>query len=104
MAHTPSMRSPKLTCLRLIPDALNFEQAAALPLVSTTGAQLIDRAVKPKAGQTVLVTGALEEAAKLGVEGVVASRRDGQHDFAAPLRIFQSMGLMLVRRRVAVAI
>jgi NADPH:quinone reductase-like Zn-dependent oxidoreductase len=42
-----------------IPDALSFEQAAALPLVTTTGSQLIERAVKPKAGQTVLVTGAL---------------------------------------------
>jgi NADPH:quinone reductase-like Zn-dependent oxidoreductase len=42
-----------------IPDALTFEQAAALPLVVTTGAQLIERGVKPHAGQTVLVTGAL---------------------------------------------
>ncbi|MGA9527054.1 MAG: NADP-dependent oxidoreductase [Terriglobales bacterium] len=82
-----------------IPEALSFEQAAALPLVTTTGCQLIERAVKPKAGQTVLVTGALggvgraavhvahkhgalvlagvramekEEAAKLAVDGVVA--------------------------------
>jgi NADPH:quinone reductase-like Zn-dependent oxidoreductase len=82
-----------------IPEALSFEQAASLPLVTTTGSQLIERAVKPKAGQTVLVTGALggvgrtavhvahkhgarvlagvrlrekEEAAKLEVEGVVA--------------------------------
>jgi NADPH:quinone reductase-like Zn-dependent oxidoreductase len=82
-----------------IPEALSFEQAAALPLVTTTGSQLIERAVKPKAGQTVLVTGALggvgrtsvhvarkhgarvlagvrlkekEEAAKLEVNGVVA--------------------------------
>jgi NADPH:quinone reductase-like Zn-dependent oxidoreductase len=82
-----------------IPEALSFEQAAALPLVTTTGSQLIERAVKPKAGQTVLVTGALggvgrtavhvarkhgarvlagvrlkekEDAAKLEVDGVVA--------------------------------
>ena len=80
-------------------DALSFEQAGALPLVTTTGAQLIERAVKPKAGQTVLVTGALggvgrtavhvalkhgarvlagvrakekEDASKLNVDGVVA--------------------------------
>ena len=86
-----------------IPDALNFEQAGALPLVTTTGAQLIERAVKPKAGQTVLVTGALggvgrtavhvirkhgasvlagvrakekEEASKLSVDGVVAIDSD----------------------------
>src|ERR1700733_1163140 len=82
-----------------IPDALNFEEAGALPLVTTTGAQLIERAVKPKSGQTVLVTGALggvgrtaghvarkhgarvlagvrtkekEQASKLGADGVVA--------------------------------
>src|ERR1700722_4578724 len=49
----------KAEVLAPIPDALSFEHAAALPLVSITGAQLIERAVKPKAGQTVLVTGAL---------------------------------------------
>lgn len=49
----------KADVLTPIPEALTFEQAAALPLVTTTGTQLIERAVKPTAGQTVLVTGAL---------------------------------------------
>ncbi len=49
----------KADLLAPIPDALNFEQAAALPLVTITGSQLIERAVKIKQGQTVLVTGAL---------------------------------------------
>ena len=49
----------KADILALIPEALTFEQAAALPLVTTTGAQLIELAVKPTPGQTVLVTGAL---------------------------------------------
>jgi NADPH:quinone reductase-like Zn-dependent oxidoreductase len=89
----------KADVLSPIPEALNFEQAAVLPLVITTGSQLIERAVKPKPGQTVLVTGAVgsvgraavhvahkngarvlagvrtkgkEEAAKLEVDGVVA--------------------------------
>ena len=89
----------KADVLSPIPDALSFENAAALPLVVTTGAQLIQRAVKPRPGQTVLVTGALgsvarsaihvarkhgarvlagvrtreqEQAAKLPVDGVVA--------------------------------
>lgn len=89
----------KADVLAPIPDALSFEQAGALPLVATTGAQLIERAVKPKARQTVLVTGALggvgrtavhvaqkhgahvlagvrqeekEEAVKLNVDGIVA--------------------------------
>lgn len=50
-----------------IPEALTFEQAAALPLVTTTGAQLIERAVKPTAGQTVLVTGALGSVGRTAV-------------------------------------
>ena len=49
----------KADLLAPIPEALSFEQAGALPLVTLTGTQLIERAVKPRAGQTVLVTGAL---------------------------------------------
>lgn len=49
----------KADVLAPIPDKLNFEQAAALPLVVTTGAQLMERAVKIQRGQTVLVLGAL---------------------------------------------
>lgn len=49
----------KAGLLAPIPEGLTFEQAAALPLVTITGAQLIERAVKPKQGQTMLVTGAL---------------------------------------------
>lgn len=40
----------KADILAPIPDRLSFEQAAALPLVLTTGAQLIERAVKPQPG------------------------------------------------------
>lgn len=49
----------KADVLAPIPDALDFVEAAAIPLVSTTGAQLIERAIKIQAGQRVLVTGAL---------------------------------------------
>src|ERR1700689_5588223 len=49
----------KADVLAPIPEGLTFEQAGALPLVTLTGAQLIERAIKAKAGQTVLVTGAL---------------------------------------------
>lgn len=95
----------KADVLAPIPDSLSFVQAAALPLVTLTGAQLIERGVKPRPGQTVLVTGALgsvgrsavhvarkhgahvlagvraserEEAAKLPVEGVVAIDDDAE--------------------------
>lgn len=77
----------KADVLAPIPDGLDFEQAAALPLVLTTGAQLIERAVKPQPGWTVLVTGALggvgrtavyvarQHGAKV-IAGVHASQRD----------------------------
>ncbi|MFZ0661942.1 MAG: NADP-dependent oxidoreductase [Acidobacteriaceae bacterium] len=49
----------KADALAPIPDMLTFEQAAALPLVVTTGARLIEHAVKIQPGQKVLVLGAL---------------------------------------------
>ena len=44
--------------LTVIPDGLELEEAAALPLVVTTGAQLIQH-IRPKSGDVLLVTGAL---------------------------------------------
>ena len=64
----------KADVLAPIPEALSFEQAATLPLVTTTGSQLIERAVKPKAGQTVLVTGAL---GSVGRTAVHVARKHG---------------------------
>jgi len=64
----------KADVLAPIPDALSFEQAAALPLVTLTGAQLIERAVKPAAGDTVLVTGAL---GSVGRSAVHTARKHG---------------------------
>jgi NADPH:quinone reductase-like Zn-dependent oxidoreductase len=45
--------------LALVPEKLDLVKAAALPLVTLTGAQLITRGTKIQAGQTVLVTGAV---------------------------------------------
>jgi len=45
--------------LALVPAGLDLRDAAALPLVLTTGAELIEDAVRPQKGWTVLVTGAL---------------------------------------------
>ena len=53
--------------LTRIPNALKTEDAAALPLVLTTGAQLIEKGVQPRAGQTVLVTGALGNVGRTAV-------------------------------------
>lgn len=43
----------------LVPDGLDLVEAAALPLVTLTGEQLITRGTGIKAGQTVLVAGAV---------------------------------------------
>src|SRR5947209_14612934 len=52
--------------LTVIPDGLELEQAAALPLVVTTGAQLIQH-IRPKRGDVVLVTGALGNVGRAAV-------------------------------------
>lgn len=64
----------KADILAPIPEKLSFEQAAALPLVLTTGAQLIERAVKPQPGWTLLVTGALGGVGRTAVH--VARKHD----------------------------
>ncbi len=82
----------KADVLAPIPDALDFEKAAALPLVITTGSQLIERAVKPQAGQTILVTGALGSVARVAIYvarqhgvRVLAGVRGSEKDKAAQL-------------------
>ncbi len=50
-----------------IPEGLNTEDAAALPLVVLTGSQLIEDGVQPKPGQTVLVTGAVGSVGRTAV-------------------------------------
>jgi len=49
----------KAEILAKIPDGLDVQKAAALPLVLLTGTQLMENAVGPKSGDTALVTGAL---------------------------------------------
>jgi NADPH:quinone reductase-like Zn-dependent oxidoreductase len=64
----------KADVLAPIPEALTYEQAAALPLVTLTGAQLIERAVKPARGWKVLITGAL---GSVGRSAVHVARQHG---------------------------
>jgi NADPH:quinone reductase-like Zn-dependent oxidoreductase len=88
-----------------IPAGLDYVEAGALPLVLLTGAQLMERAVDPKRGDVVMVTGAVGsvgraavfaarqrearvwagvralqkgEAEKLGADGVVALDDDAE--------------------------
>jgi NADPH:quinone reductase-like Zn-dependent oxidoreductase len=52
--------------LTVLPDGLDLVNSAALPLVVTTGAQLIQH-MQPKAGDLVLITGALGSVARTAV-------------------------------------
>ena len=65
--------------LALMPAGLSFEQAAALPLVVLTGAQLIEKGVRPRSGETVLITGAL---GGVGRTAVHVARQHGAHVIA----------------------
>jgi NADPH:quinone reductase-like Zn-dependent oxidoreductase len=94
----------KAAIVAKIPGGLDTVEAAAIPLVTTTGNQLIAVGTGVQAGQTVLVTGAvgsvgrsavftakergakviagvlkkqLQEAAKIGVDQVIATDDDG---------------------------
>jgi NADPH:quinone reductase-like Zn-dependent oxidoreductase len=49
----------KATDVAHVPEKLDLVKAAALPLVTTTGEQLISRGTKLQPGQTVLVSGAV---------------------------------------------
>jgi NADPH:quinone reductase-like Zn-dependent oxidoreductase len=67
------LTTAKADVLAPIPDKLSFEQAAALPLILLTGAQLIERAIKVEPGWTVLVLGALGSVGRTAVH--VAQQR-----------------------------
>ena len=49
----------KASDLAHVPEKLDLVEAAALPLVTATGEQLISRGTKIQSGQTVLITGAM---------------------------------------------
>ena len=85
--------------LTVIPDGLELEQAAALPLVATTGAQLM-RHIRPKPGDLVLVTGALGNVGRSAVyvaksEGarVIAGVKTEQKKEANSLGVDQVIGI-----------
>ncbi len=83
-----------------IPDALSFSEAAALPLVLLTGAQLIERGARVEPGQTILVTGALGGVGRTAVHvakahgaRVIAGVRASQVEEAAALGAAQVVAL-----------
>ena len=75
-----------------IPPNLDFARAAALPTPGLTGVQLIEEHVRPAAGQTVLITGAVGGVGRFSVYAakrlgarVVAAVRASQADEARAL-------------------
>jgi NADPH:quinone reductase-like Zn-dependent oxidoreductase len=59
MAAYAELVAIKAKDLAQIPDGMDTVDAAVLPLVTLTGEQLVTRGIKPSAGQTVLVAGAI---------------------------------------------
>ncbi len=57
-----------------VPEGLNLRDAAALPLVTLTGSQLVEESLAPRASATILVTGAI---GSVGRTAVFAAKRLG---------------------------
>jgi NADPH:quinone reductase-like Zn-dependent oxidoreductase len=51
----------------LLPEGLDQAEAGVIPVVALTGTQLIEKGVKPKAGDAVLITGALGSVGRTAV-------------------------------------
>ena len=75
--------SVKAELLAKVPDGLDLIEAAALPLVTTTGSELITIAAGVKAGQTVLVSGAF---GGVGRSAVFAAKERGAKVIAGVLK------------------
>jgi len=73
----------KATTLAKVPAGLDLIEAAALPLVTTTGSQLISEGLAIKAGQTVLVAGA---AGGVGRSAVFTAKNRGAFVIAGILK------------------
>ncbi len=85
--------------LTVIPDGVDFETAAALPLVVTTGGQLAQR-MHLKPGENVLITGALGGVGRSAVymaqnmgARVIAGVRSSQRDEAKTLAASQVVAI-----------
>jgi NADPH:quinone reductase-like Zn-dependent oxidoreductase len=83
-----------------VPDGLDPSDAGAYPVVTTTGFQLIERALQPEPGQAVLVTGALGSVGRSAVHAakqrgvrVIAGIRKQQMEAAQELGVYQVIAL-----------
>jgi NADPH:quinone reductase-like Zn-dependent oxidoreductase len=83
-----------------LPPEIELERAGALPLVGLTGTQLIEEAVEARAGERVLVTGALGSVGRVAVFAakkrgaqVVAGVRARQREEARKLDVDEIVAL-----------
>jgi NADPH:quinone reductase-like Zn-dependent oxidoreductase len=83
-----------------IPSGLDVTEAGALPLVLLTGAQLVERAVRPEKGEAVLVTGA---AGSVGRVAVFAAKACGAKVWAG-VKSSQKAGAAALGADVVVAL
>jgi NADPH:quinone reductase-like Zn-dependent oxidoreductase len=89
----------KASDVTVVPDGLDLRESAALPLVTTTGAQLAQH-LRPKQGDLILITGAMGSvgrsavfmAKKLGAR-VIAGVRKEQKEKAASLGVDQVVAI-----------
>ncbi len=98
MAMTPGTYAElvvvKAAALTHVPDGVSITDAAAIPLVALTGDQLIREACELRAGQSVLVTGALGSVGRAAVHAakkmgarVIAGVRKSSLDAAKQLGV-----------------
>lgn len=84
--------------LALLPEGLDLAEAGVLPVVTLTGAQLIEKGVKPKAGDTVFITGAL---GSVGRTAVYVAKLHGALVVAGVRKSQKSEAQLLGAERVA---
>lgn len=83
-----------------VPSELDLEQAAALPLVGLTGTQLVEEGVEIRAGERLMVTGAVGSVGRVAVFAakrrgvqVVAGVRGAQREEAEKLDVDEIVAL-----------
>jgi len=83
-----------------LPREIELQRAAALPLVGLTGSQLIEEGVDPRAGERVLVTGAVGSVGRVAVftalqrgAQVIAGVRRNQRELAEKLDVDEIVAL-----------
>jgi NADPH:quinone reductase-like Zn-dependent oxidoreductase len=94
------MVAAKSDALMLVPEGLDLVEAAALPVVTMTGEQLISKGTGIQSGQTVLITGATGNVGRAAVRTakqvgavVIAGVRKAQVKTAATLGVDEVLAL-----------